>query len=110
MVLIIGGQPFILSLLKTDQTKSVATLSISSIISGSMRIPNWNKCHRANEDCPEIPRSCGQHDVSTIAAEKTHRTSHWKSTKQKKRKTRKMKKRKTGGKRKTEGGRKKGKD
>ena len=35
-----------------------------------MRIPNWNKCHRANEDCPKIPRSCGQHDVSTIAAEK----------------------------------------
>ena len=34
-----------------------------------MRIPNWNKCHRANKDCPEIPRSYGQPGVRTVAAE-----------------------------------------
>ena len=68
-VLIIGEQQFILLL------KPRATLSMSAIISGPMRIPNWNKCHRANKECPEIPRSCGQPGVRTVAAEEhTHNT------------------------------------
>ena len=42
---------------------------MSLIISGPMRIANWDKCHRGNDDCPEIPSSCGQHDVRTVTAE-----------------------------------------
>ena len=42
---------------------------MSFIISGPMRIANWDKCHRGNDDCPKIPSSCGQHDVRTVAAE-----------------------------------------
>ena len=71
---------------------------MSAIISGPMRIPNWDKCHRANEECPEIPRSCGQHHVRTVAAEE--HTKHWNGRKLKVK--RKTKKRKIGGKRKTE--------
>ena len=66
---------------------------MSFIISGPMRIANWDKCHRGNDDCPEIPSSCGQHDVRTVAAEEhaEHHSGTAESIKEKEKKEKKKK-------------------
>ena len=67
---------------------------MSLIISGPMRIANWDKCHRGNDDCPEIPSSCGQHDVRTVAAEEhtEHHSGTAESIKEKEKKEKEKKK------------------
>ena len=66
---------------------------MSLIISGPMRIANRDKCHRGNDDCPEIPSSCGQHDVRTVAAEEhtEHHSGTAESIKEKEKKEKKKK-------------------